>query len=90
MQELDRVVPGAPLAWEAHIRLQAMGAHGIAGGAIYFAQSARETEWKWEGYMKDKDGNPLPGSKQDGVVLECDIYVGNSNGVGREPKTPRL
>ena len=39
------------------------GAHGIAGGAIYFAQSARETEWKWEGYMKDKDGNPVPGSK---------------------------
>lgn len=48
------------------------GLGGIAGGGIYFAQSARETEWKCE--LKDGSGR---------VVLECEVAVGNVKTLSR-------
>eukprot|EP00440_Ansanella_granifera_P074034 gb/GFBE01080338.1/.p1 GENE.gb/GFBE01080338.1/~~gb/GFBE01080338.1/.p1 ORF type:complete len:294 (+),score=39.10 gb/GFBE01080338.1/:1-882(+) len=49
------------------------GQAGIAGAGIYFAHSARETEWKCE---------PKDGSKR--VVLECAVKVGNVKTLPRE------
>lgn len=49
------------------------GSGGVAGGGIYFAESARETEWKWE--AKDPS---------EPVVLECEVRVGTVKEVGRD------
>jgi hypothetical protein len=47
------------------------GQEGIAGGGIYFAFSARETEWKCEH------------GDDDAVVLECAVRVGKTREVER-------
>lgn len=52
------------------------GNRGIAGSGIYFAESARETEWKCE--VKH-----LP--PKDRVVLKCEVRLGAVRCVERDP-----
>merc|ERR1712107_57641 len=55
------------------------GAFGVAGGGIYFAESARETVWKCE-----------PKDESRRVVLECEVKLGCVKTLGRHGTATRL